>query len=62
MTPDKIMAPVSVLGSEVRLIAQNSKNGLKSTFCPEDAPVEHKTLHQTFSLHQTLSMTIKLSP
>ena len=39
-----------VLGSEAGFVAaKNSKNGLKSTFCPQDTPVEREALPQTLS-------------
>ena len=39
-----------VLGSEAGVVAaNNSKNGLKSTFCPQDTPVEREALPQTLS-------------
>ena len=33
-------------------LANNSKNGLKSTFCPQDTPVEREALPQTLSRTQ----------
>ena len=37
-----------VLGSEAGFVAaKDSKNGLKSTFCPQDTPVEREALSQT---------------
>ena len=39
-----------VLGSEAGFVAaKNSKNGLKSTFCPQDTSVEREALPQTLS-------------
>ena len=39
-----------VLGSEAGfVVAKISKNGLKSTFCPQDNPVEREALPQTLS-------------
>ena len=50
MPKQKILVLERVLGSEAGFVAaKNSKNGLKSTFCPQDTPVEREALPQTLS-------------